>query len=125
MSKFYLKSIIVEEADAWAECEDCGGDREIQSRFDGDDGLDVLIIDCPICNGEGGKWHEAIQIIDFYYAKNVPVLISTPVTKSSVLVREWTCSFYDSPGHAVGLDGIHTPCSKCTAGEWRVKDDND
>jgi len=123
MSKFYLKTVVVEEAPAWVECEECNGIGK------------TLIVSqvspyeetCHTCNGEGGKWHGAVEI-DHYrgerrpYVGKVGAFATRIVTKSSILVREWTCSFYDSPGHAVALDGAHTPCSRCTVGEWRVKE---
>ncbi len=41
---------------AWTPCKDCDGRGELVIQFPSADGIE----DCPICNGDGGKWNEAV-----------------------------------------------------------------
>ena len=63
--------IVEEEVKAWEECK-----NPICSKGHG----------CAFCNGEGGKWHEAVVTIEY---DGSPWLVHTAIelTKSSTLIR--------------------------------------
>ena len=139
---FSLESRVIEHVPAWVNCERCGGTGQWAHPVD--------LAPCPSCQGEGGRWHEAVyhpkhcvtnEITGHYLNYNCSS--ETRVTKSSILVREYgVCgecggkkriSTYDNTA-SLGESVTMQPCDHClkdadgnptgaepnTAGEWRV-----
>jgi hypothetical protein len=112
---FTRKVVIEELVPAWEEC-DCK-----HPHFKGK---------CVNCQGSGGKWHEAVgefEIVNLLGEKvivrsiEIPYMGGDRVTKSSILVREYTCvdikMYHDEVKElVVGFE----PCPFCTAGDWSV-----
>ena len=130
----HKRLVIIEVVPAWGVCEDCQENEDSHI--------------CPDCNGEGGKWHEAIftPYTEMWW-RNKPQLKKgdggwrSKVTKSTILQREWrVCGRCDGMkticiGCGVGAskdgcgDGLED-CKDCNGtgaepdsqGEWRVKE---
>ncbi len=84
---------------AWVECRHCNGGGEVEH----DEGYGIQ--DCPVCNGEGGKWHEAVK--DFYTGDDMSSMyIKLPgggvvnVTRSTILFQ------------------LYDPCGECGGKGW-------
>ena len=114
MSKFTKRSVIVEEVAAWEECGNCNGEGWVDRE---NDGGYVDQVDCFICGGDEGSWHETIG---GYFHPQVErhggdTWCGKCVTKSTILQREWTCPDY------LGTTKDFEKCDKCVVGEWGVK----
>ncbi len=115
-----LKSFVEDRVPAWVECDPCQGEGFfIEGSIPGN----IEQIMCDDCNGAGGAWHEAVEVCGRFHwplekpmthahidGTNYPV-----VTKSSYLVRKWTC-----PDH-LGTKKDLKLCDKCTASKWEVE----
>jgi hypothetical protein len=141
---FKLVSRIEETAEAWEECKRCGGLGKNQPEHS----IHGKELTCPDCQGEGGRWHEAVkkrsdcvhgQWFDDYYLKDT----AYGVTKSSILIREWdVCykcggtrelwvpfdysrledmGYYNCDHCHKDADGKPTGAEPGTQGEWQVK----
>lgn len=128
MSKFYRKSIIVEEAPAWEECSACleTGKVEIPNGS---------IQACKHCGGRGGVWHEAVTVIPASMAFGL--LRGDLIRHFATLIREHEvcqeCNGTCIEGSS--MDNSRRECTRClkdadgeptgaepgTAGEWKVK----
>lgn len=132
---FTLESRVVERVPAWEECRDCRGSGVWESHAT-ENGEQIT---CPSCQGEGGRWHEAViesenELVTVrFIAKSSSAFV--PATKSSILVREyWVCGVCSGCGWQVGGDS-RNDCDRClkdadgkptgaepdTAGKWRLE----
>ncbi len=90
---------------AWTPCKDCDGRGELVIQFPSADGIE----DCPICNGDGGKWNEAViwnSIESFSH-----IIIDGKekfVRKSTILFQ-----LYDPCGVCGGKGKVPCDCGVC------------
>ncbi len=143
MSKFYRKSVIIEEVPAWQECDVCteAGKGEIITGLGGgikkarggpvvDSFPDPLGVrrrkrsPCSACHGKGGKWHEATQLASSWDQKHSwRVIREYKVESTSVLFREHeVCRGCKGKREVYDLQLSHVvfhsplpriPCSRC------------
>ena len=134
--KTYKRSVIIEEAPAWEECVQCEGETVVcaickeypcvQSSHS------IGSEDCPGCNGSGGRWHKAVEVDDLFavIVSGEYEEIENPVTKSTILQREWKCcEVCNGFGEYVYADRLTSNCGECqrtgaepdSQGEWQVK----
>ena len=112
------KTLIEGPVPAWVEC-----DHAMCKDGYFADGPDEP---CFVCNGEGGKWHEAVVIIEF---DGSPWLEHTDIelTKYSNIQRRWeicprcgNMNHKDSCPDCLNDKGESTGAEPGTAGPWEV-----
>ncbi len=109
---FTKRSVIVETAAAWEECGSMVYDnRCMYGRLAPSNSV------CPDCNGEGGRWHEAVgdaRGISHGYYWSPEAQIGT-FTKSTLLQREWeVCSDCRGSGEPCATaDCKMGQCTRC------------
>jgi len=125
-----------ERVPAWVECEWCEGM--------GSHDMDSPVIEgmCARCQGEGGKWHEAVEyyrttgiVWEGYKLKGNRAHTKDDVTKQSHLIRTLQECGFCGEGRRTFQDEIGDPygceCQDCEgtgatldgAGEWKVSDE--
>lgn len=116
---------IVEEVDAWEECESCAGSGyEPKSPAHPDRIKHGRAISCELCNGSGGRWHEAVgkYNVGLTGKADAHMVGGSYVTKSSKLVRAWECSAEKPFWHVYTRRVSQFKPLECdTAGPWEVK----
>ena len=143
MSRFELKSVVVESVEAFDPCKTCSGKGKVGHMIGH---VEV----CRVCQGSGGKWHvvsgmrlhEAVWLCEYndgggdvYRMERVN---NEAVTKSSILVREHEVCLRCNGTKIEGSSFLHSrkPCDRClkdadgkptgaepnTASQWRVKE---
>ncbi len=86
---------------AWVECDD-------PSHYD--DEFKHLQDSCKQCNGDGGKWHEAVEPMATVSIENDPIITSRDplVTRSTILYQ-----LYDPCGKCGGRGRVPCGCGGC------------
>ena len=123
---FTLIKGIEEEQAAWIECDNCNGEGWVDRE---NDGGYVDQVDCFICGGDEGHWHEAIG--EYFHPQverhGGDTWCGKCVTKSSILNREHgVCRSCEAE---VLYNDDALPCDICnntgaepgTASNWRIK----
>ncbi len=118
-----LEHSVKERVPAWGACRYCLDGQAIMED-DSNLGYRFLGYSCEECQGKGGRWHEAVFFnkitpdvprVDQGDAHNIMDNRFATVTKSSYLVRRWTCPDY------LGTEKDLKLCVKCVAGPWEVE----